>query len=307
MSSRSWRVVQVGIVVILMLVLGRQIWLNWGDVQAAPLTLALRPGWVLLSLTMTWLVYAGLIEGWRRLVGGWGPGFRWFTAARIWVLSSIAALIPLRVWGFAGMAVMSEKAGVPSAAALGAAVVMQVLSIGAGVGVAAFAIGRELHAARPDAGIGLSLLGVAALGSLVVIHSRTALRILWRVLRRNDPPPTPPAWSALLEAALINGAAWVGYGVALWALGRGVLPETTLPLRLAIGVYAVSYIAGYLAVFTPGGIGVREVFITALLTPTLGAPAAIALSIASRLAVTVTQAGAALPFLFVKEPRRDAP
>ncbi len=305
MHKRGWRVVQIVGIVVLIGVLTHQILNNWDAVEAAPLRLTLRPGWVLAALGATWLVYLGLIEGWRRVSSEWSTALGWRQAARIWVISSLAALIPLRIWGYASMAVMSERAGVRSAAALGAAAVMQILSIGTGVAIAAVAVGRELQAGRPQLGLGLSLLGAAVLASLVVVRSRAVLALAWRVLRRPDAPPSPPGWPVLIEATLLNGLAWLGYGVSFWALGQGVLTDVDLSLRLAIGVYTVSYMAGYLAVITPGGLGVREGVMTALLTPSIGAPAAIALSIASRLAVTVAQAGAAVPFLFVKESEGD--
>jgi uncharacterized membrane protein YbhN (UPF0104 family) len=96
---------------------------------------------------------------------------------------------------------------------------------------------------------------------------------------------------------LANAVAWVGYGAALWLLARGLLPDAGLELLPAIAVFTASYLAGFLALFAPGGIGVREgVFILMLQGP-IGIGAATALAIASRLLLTVTELGAAVPFL----------
>jgi hypothetical protein len=51
---------------------------------------------------------------------------------------------------------------------------------------------------------------------------------------------------------------------------------------------------GLLALFAPGGIGVREGVFYVLLTPYLGSGGALALSVASRLELTVTEAVAGL-------------
>jgi hypothetical protein len=94
-----------------------------------------------------------------------------------------------------------------------------------------------------------------------------------------------------------NAVAWMGYGVALWLLARGLLPHAGLGLLPATAVFTASYLAGFLALFAPGGIGVREgVFILMLQGP-IGIGAATALAIASRLLLTVTELGAAVPFL----------
>jgi hypothetical protein len=101
-----------------------------------------------------------------------------------------------------------------------------------------------------------------------------------------------------------NLVAWVGYGVALWLLGSAVLPERALLLSPAIAGFAASYVAGLIAVFMPGGLVVRELLLIALLKPGLGLGPATALAVASRALLTVTELGAAIPFLLL---RRGSP
>jgi uncharacterized membrane protein YbhN (UPF0104 family) len=52
---------------------------------------------------------------------------------------------------------------------------------------------------------------------------------------------------------------------------------------LLVGVNAIAMIAGFLALFSPGGIGIREGVMVALLTPSLGLSQAMILSITMRL------------------------
>jgi hypothetical protein len=107
---------------------------------------------------------------------------------------------------------------------------------------------------------------------------------------------TPPA-GAVAFGLVANAIAWIGYGAALWLLARGLLPGAGLGLMPAIAVFTASYLAGFLALFAPGGIGVREgVFILMLQGP-IGIGAATALALASRVLLTVTELGAAVPFL----------
>jgi uncharacterized membrane protein YbhN (UPF0104 family) len=49
-----------------------------------------------------------------------------------------------------------------------------------------------------------------------------------------------------------------------------------------------------LALFAPGGVGVRELVLIGLLAPFLGSGGAVAVSVASRLLLTVLEAAAAL-------------
>jgi uncharacterized membrane protein YbhN (UPF0104 family) len=59
-------------------------------------------------------------------------------------------------------------------------------------------------------------------------------------------------------------------------------------------------VAGLVALFAPGGLVVREGLLILLLQPSIGLGAATALAVASRLLLTVTELGAAVPFLLLR-------
>lgn len=305
MRSKWMTITQSVIGMAIVVLVGLDVVRNWDQVRASGLQLVFRPGWVALSLGLTWLAFAGLVEGWRGVVQGWREPLRWITAARIWILASFGKYIPGKLWALAGMVVLSERAGVRAKVATAAAIVMQLLAIGTGVGVAAVAVGPALEAHRPGTGALMTLLGLVAFGALVIVGSATALQVTWRLAGREGPPPGPPRRMALVEGIGFNLLAWLAYGTAFWVLARGILPTAELPWRLATGVFAASYLAGFLAPFAPGGIGVREGLLVALLQSTIGYGPALALAGASRLAFTVNEVGAALPFLLTRGPARD--
>ena len=90
---------------------------------------------------------------------------------------------------------------------------------------------------------------------------------------------------------------WGTYGASLWMLCRGLLPGAHLPLGTAVGAFTLGYTLGLLALFAPGGVGVRELVLIGLLAPFLGSGGAVALSVASRILLTVLEAAAALATL----------
>jgi hypothetical protein len=200
------------------------------------------------------------------------------------------------------MALMAKERGVAPWAATGAAVLNQVLAIAAGTLVVG-ATGTALLANQYP-WITRGLWAVAAL-SLVGIAALLSPGLVRRVLGLfgvETAGPATPSVSSVLWAALANVIAWVGYGVALWLLARGVL-SVTPPLQAAVAAFTASYIAGLLAVIAPGGLGVREDVFILMLHGTLGAPAAAALAIASRMLLTFTEIGAAAPFLLFPTER----
>src|SRR5687767_2195560 len=111
---------------------------------------------------------------------------------------------------------------------------------------------------------------------------------------------------ALGFGIVANAAAWIGYGVALWLLARGVLPAAGLGLVEAIGGFAASYIAGYLFLLAPNGLGVRESVFVIMLEPRIGLANALALAAVSRLGMTAADLLAALPFVRAFREARHA-
>ena len=78
---------------------------------------------------------------------------------------------------------------------------------------------------------------------------------------------------------------WVALGAILVAVEvfiTGSWPAIPL-LILLVGVNAIAMLAGFAALFAPGGIGVREGVMVALLTPTLGLAEATVLSVTMRI------------------------
>ena len=77
-------------------------------------------------------------------------------------------------------------------------------------------------------------------------------------------------------------------------------------LRYA-GVFAAAWVAGFVVVVAPGGLGVREAVIVALLQGRLGEAEAIVLATASRIAFTVVDLSAGVPALIAVRRARATP
>ncbi len=274
---------------------GRALVGNWEELRSQPLDWQPQPGWIVLSAVVVWAMYALLIVAWRRMLEGWGQRLGGWTAARIWTVSSLGKYVPGKVWAVAGMALMSKESGVTPWAATGSAVILQALAVGTGAAVAASTGAGALESARP--GIQAALLG------LVIASAVGILLLLWPpVLRRilrlaGSDAGTAPAASGIVFGIGANLVAWIGYGVALWLLARGLLPGVGLHVLPAIAVFTASYLAGFLALLVPGGFGVREGLFILMLQGSVGIGAATALALASRLLLTITEFGAAVPFL----------
>jgi hypothetical protein len=295
-AKRWWRLGQAlaGAVVVLFVL--RYLSRNWDEVQSATLDWDIGPGWIAASVALVLLTYALQVESWRRMLAGWGPRIAWWPAARIWILSSMGKYIPGKIWAIAGMAMLSQRQGVPPWAATGSAVLLQVVSLATGGLAVAFAGMGPLEARHPGSSAAVVILiGLSAAGLAVVLSPQIAGRLVRRFAPESE-GATPPATTVGFGIAA-NVLAWILYGTALWLLARGVLPTAGIGLREAIGGFAASYIAGYLFLLAPGGLGVRESVFVIMFEPRMGLAAALALAGASRLALTAADILAVLPFL----------
>jgi hypothetical protein len=281
---------------------------NWAALRSQPLDFRIGVGWLALSALVVWSMYAILIVAWRVMLAGWGQRLDGWGAARIWTVSSLGKYLPGKVWAVAGMALMAQRAGVAPWAATGSAVVLQVLAIGTGAAIAGLTGHRAIEAAHPGSQVALLLLVVASLVGVGLLLWPPVLRRLLRLAAPDAEHRGAPPVGGIAVGIVANALAWVGYGAALWLLARGILPSVWLRPALAVAVFTASYLAGFLALFAPGGIGVREGLFILMLQGPLGIGAATALAVASRLLLTLTELGAAVPFLLLPQGRaRVAP
>jgi hypothetical protein len=264
---------------------------------------SLRPSWTTLSLASAAILvgYAILITAWRQLMAGWGSPIPWMAALRIWFVSNLGKYIPGKVWAIGAMAVLAREAGASPAVATGASIVMNLVNIAAG-GIAIAVLGAgDVLARVPGARVGAwvvlggTAVGLAAGPRLLVMASGWLRR-----LRGGEMAPLPTmSHLALLGVLLVNVGGWLAYGVGFWLFSRAITASGAGSLAAASAVYVASYLAGYLALFAPGGIGVREAAMYSLLiTLQLATPADAAVLVASsRIWITVLEVVPGLLFL----------
>lgn len=266
--------------------LGRTLARHWREFRSMELPLHLDPAWIGLAAAVVLLTYAVLVAAWNLVIAGWGQRLDYRRAVRIWTISNLGRYLPGKIWSVAGLALLAQREGVAGWAAVGAAVAMQAIAMGSGVAVVA--------ASAPGALSPLSLTAAAVVAAVTIasLVSPAVVSLIAKLSGRESIRPLPAGAVAAAGAAMTAG--WIGYGVAFWALARGILGPTDLAVGTAAGTFAAGYLIGLLALFAPGGLGVREAVLVALLTPAVGSGGAIVLSLGSRVLLTVTEGAAAL-------------
>lgn len=300
MSDRLLRAVRLLVAGLILLILVLTFRRNWGDLAHQPIQWTFRPFPALGSVLLVWLMYGMLIEAWRRMLAGWGQQLEYREAARIWVISSLGKYVPGKVWALTGMALMAKDAGVAAWAATASALILQALAVGSGAAVAALFGAGAIQAERPGLLLWLLAGGAAALLAVAMLAWPPVTRRVLALVGTEAGQAASPGIEPLVLGLLANLIAWLGYGTSLWLLALATLPDPTLGPQAAIAGFAASYVAGLVALFAPGGLVVREGLLIVLLQGSVGLGAATALAIASRLLLTITELGAAVPFLLLR-------
>ncbi|MBK7596299.1 MAG: hypothetical protein IPJ11_13930 [Gemmatimonadetes bacterium] len=222
MSKQFWRVIQAVTGVAIIVFIGLRLADDWSLVTSEPIEWHFRWEFIIASLLVTWVMYGLLIWGWRAVLHGWRQYIRAVDAARIWCLSSLGKYIPGKVWSIAGMAAMSEKQGVSGVAAIGSAVIMQLVSLATGAVVALMFTGTVVldRVLAPYTPYGSLLAFAGAAFALLCAFALTLPSLTRRLGHLIGKPGSvqPVEPGALAGALFVNFLAWGGYGLAFQLL-----------------------------------------------------------------------------------------
>ena len=169
---------------------------------------------------------------------------------------------------------------------------------------------RGLHGDATAARLieGASVMPMLAIATASALATPWLLPLLARlassVLRRPIAEPSVPP-SAIFLALAGCTVAWTMYGVAFRLLAAALFGATSGTTASYVAVFTLSYLAGYVFLLSPGGLGAREEVLQRLLAATAlhPVPDALLLIVVSRLWLTVLESVPGLLWLvFSRSP-----
>jgi hypothetical protein len=205
---------------------------------------------------------------WRWILLALGERLPVATAARIWSVSELARYLPGAIWQVLGRIYLVKPYGVSGT----------VTSASQLIELSVFLLANVLLALGCLVWFGIKkfegpaerwLYGAMALVPvlMVLLHPRVLYALLDRLMKLLRKPPVPrrmgfPELAGLLLWSML-GLLW--QSLAIWLLVEEPLNLHITKWWVIAGAYALAWCAGFLAVWAPGGIGVRElVFMAAM-------------------------------------------
>lgn len=257
---------------------------QWTQITA----LDFRPDWPLLGLATAAAVGAFVLDalGWHLILARLGHRLPLRASLRIWLLSAIARYIPGGIWGYTSRAAMARQAGVPLTAS-GISMVIETLllagtslTLGIPALLGAAGSGIDPRVAPPAILVMACLLHPRALGLLGHLPGRIGAAI--RQTRF-------PGALAMLGLYLYYLAFWVVFGGIFVLFCAALYPPAGGHALLLASALPLAFFLGFVVVFVPGGLGLRESALYLLLLPALPGPACTLIAVGSRLWLSVAE------------------
>lgn len=291
------------------MIVGRRLAVDLAALRGQPLPRTPRWNLIVLSGAVFLSGHAVLVQTWRSMLGCWDARLRFWSAARVWSVSNLARYLPGKIWNIGAMGAMSRELGVSPVAASGSAILSTLVNLLAGL-VVALVAGRSLLD-RASSGQGAIAVLVIVVASLSLVMAPMLLPrvapLIARVARRPVEATLPAR--AVVYALAGNLLAWLLYGAAFELFTRGMIGDAAGGYAEYLAAYTISYVLGYLAVFAPAGLGVREATMVTVLTFSglASAPQAALVALTSRVWLTLLEVVPGIAFWVHHAVRRRPP
>jgi uncharacterized membrane protein YbhN (UPF0104 family) len=275
------RLVRWGFVTLAVGLGGYAIVRQWSDIHHALARIGL-----LTSAGAAVAVLASLLatmRAWQVLLAGLGSPLPAPVAARILFLGQLGKYLPGSVWPILAQMELGSAYRVPRHRSASASVLTMLLSLLTGLLTALvtlpFAAGSTPYL--------WAFLAAPVLAAC--LHPRVLNPLMGRLLRLAGRPALEQRLTGRVLASALawSLAAWLCNGLQIWLLAARLGAPLGTGAVLSVGGYAFAWSVGFLVIFAPAGVGVREVLLVTALSPAVGTGAATAVALVSRAVTTV--------------------
>jgi hypothetical protein len=275
--GRCWPALRAILILAILASVGWQLARDLGQLDLGELTL--RPGWLGACGCLYLVGLSASACFWFRLLRVFGQRPVGLATVRAYFLGHLGKYLPGKAWALLLRGTMVRGPEVRLGVAIITAFYEVLTTMAAGALVAA-----ALFACFPPPGlaldwdpvlIGALLLLLVGVPLLPGVFNRLVARLARRFRSVGELGLARLHAGTLLQGLALTAAGWALLGISLWTLLQGVLPApqsfSGLTWARLTAMVALAYVLGFLAVFMPGGVGVREFLLQGLLVPELAA------------------------------------
>jgi glycosyltransferase 2 family protein len=268
-------------------VVGLAVWglaSQWTQVQAA---LDKLDGWDVAWAGLCVLAGLGcMMMAWRTMLADLGSELPVLPSIRVMFIGQLGKYVPGAVWALAAQVELARDYEVPRRRSVTASLMGMATTLVVALVVAGVTLPLTSSAAVRKYWWVLAITPFA----IACLHPKVVKFLLDLVLRaaRREPLEKAISMRGMGLALGWTFAGWACYGLHAWLLISQFAKGSDLHvLALSFGAYALSWAAGFVIIFFPGGIGPREAALVAVLTPVMPTASALVVALASRMVMTI--------------------
>jgi len=253
---------------------------------------------LILSFVLQMMALFWLVKIWERMLRHTGSSVSYLKLFKVWFFTNLGKYLPGKVWQFLGMIYMLEKEGVPKKNSFSTGVLAQAFSVISGLFISVLFLGANLYSqffsANPGLMAGFVVVSLAIL--MLLCYPKVLEKIVNLGLRilKKEKITLDLSVKDVIIYLLFYSLSWLLFGLAFLIFVKAMTQADFNMYPILTGAFAFSLNIGFLALFTPGGIGVREGILVFLLSSLFPLPVSTLISLLSRLWIT---AGELLCFL----------
>ncbi len=251
-------------------------------------------GKAILAVIILFIGYIAVAEGWREILYGFGHKIKFHEAFRVVYLAQLGRYIPGKIWQVIGMVGLAREIKIPSATSLASFALAQAYGLPAAfILIIVLLWGSNF----PESlviyrNIVYLVMGIVFFLFLILFFMPRGLEwALNKVLKLIRQPTVKyrPGYKNRISILFWYLLTWFSFGISFHFFLGAILVDVDFGPLFSAGTYIAAYNLAYIVILSPGGLGVREGVISALLTPYLGGPIAASVSLIHRVFVTLAE------------------
>ena len=264
-------------------------------------------GWFLLAVLGHIITLAAFSKTWCFLVAGFGHDVPLKYGFKISYIMNLGRYIPGKIWPIFGMVHYARQIKMTEEAAVSSWVLAQLFALPSAflAGLTGLLLYPRLLSLAPGELQQILLIFLAAgaftVSAALITWPDHSFTIVNKLLRKFGRPELRFHLTSKMAAKVYLGyvMCWILYGISFWLFLKSILPDPIIGVPEAATAFILAYQLGYVALFAPGGIGVRELVLTGALSPYVGAVAG-GVAVAARFWNLIVEIAAALIAVVIK-------
>jgi uncharacterized membrane protein YbhN (UPF0104 family) len=279
------------LVLIIFAYLGKMVRDHWNEIRDASFTLRLAPfGLGTILLVMSYFIQVGI---WHLITLKIGIALPPRETLSTWFYSQLGKYLPGKVWLIIGRFYLYDSKG-RGRQEISLALYFETVTLLMAAGLISLITLAPMgtHGILPR-GEWIPILFLALGLFCLILHPRVLEKIINPALNLlgKDPLRLSISYPDILWMLLLNCLNWGVGGLGFYFFIDSIFPVTPGTLLFLTGALALASTLGVLAVFAPGGLGVREGVLVYLLSHIMPEGVSVVLSILTRLWMTVIELG----------------